>query len=100
MKSRSVMRGGGGAFGVDRAIALASRVANDRNFHLYPKVYPKVRVFMTEDRDFGCSTSSLPVLCDTETKKQSNAAPAFRAVQEGLSALERRFFARHGRDTS
>jgi hypothetical protein len=97
MKSRSVMRGGGGASGVDRAIALASRVANDRNFHLYPKRYEGSGV---DDRDFGCSTSSLPVLCDTETKKQSNAAPAFRAVQEGLSALERRFFARHRRDTS
>jgi len=90
-----VMRGGGGAFGVDRAIALASRVANDRNFHMY-----RYEGSGVDDRDFGCSTSSLPVLCDTETKKQSNAAPAFRAVQEGLSALERRFFARHRRDTS
>jgi hypothetical protein len=96
MKSRSVMRGGGGAFGVDRAIALASRVANDRNFHLYPKGYE----FSGVEQTLRCSTSSLPVLCDTETKKQSNAAPAFRAVQEGLSALERRFFARHRRDTS
>jgi hypothetical protein len=51
MKSRSVMRGGGGAFGVDRAIALASRVANDRNFHLYPKVYPKVQVQMKKLRN-------------------------------------------------
>jgi hypothetical protein len=99
MKSRSVMRGGGGAFGVDRAIALASRVANDRNFHLYPKNGYRYEGSGVE-QTLRCSTSSLPVLCDTETKKQSNAAPAFRAVQEGLSALERRFFARHRRDTS
>ena len=50
------MRGGGGASGVDRAIALASRVANDRNFHLYPKHYEGSGV---DDRHFGCSTSSL-----------------------------------------